>query len=660
MSAATTIASAEAAPKLAAFLYLEDVIALQRCSREHARRFGAPGAALRSRVQPRSRASFWAEAARVEADKKRALSRRTTHGGGFFESCAGLLDGNGGCARLKKTGVEGTIVRDVRRTFARRPFFTADGPGRDLLADVLVAHATASPETGYCQGMNLVCGALLETFARNGSLDDAADVALSPVEQRRAQRRAFWLCHALAHGPAAPRQAKDSRLELSELWRPGMPALQMRAFQLDQLCQQHLPKLRAHLKRSGLAPQQLAAQWYLTLFAYVVDAAWLPSLFDALFRDGWKAMHRIALALLAIIRDDLLRRAPDACGKYLRDRDNLRDAAVERVGGVAGVLRLAATFKVTRTSLNALAARHGFAVVEERGALKANEEKPVQRPRRDLDGGGGVDVRARLGALHDTTKRDAKALMARVERASRARRAALDRSAETKAVVATRKAAVGILVDEKRRYEADAIDVFDDVLGDQPRTLLAAAQQNGRTPPRTPAIRRAQSAPLSARRGLFSFLRSPSTPQVPPATPLAGALAKARAATATRSRRLKSAQRGAEKVERALAIARRHLEDALRVHAHAQGDVHDASEICLRVTAQLRQLIEGVDDKRRATLSDAASQTQAEPTIAERFRAGSTPLRAAATPPPPLLDAATVAAERVSPDEAQFDSVPLY
>ena len=86
----------------------------------------------------------------------------------------------------------------------------------------------------------------------------------------------------------------------------------------------------------------------------------------------------------------------------------------------------------------------------------------------------------------------------------------------------------------------------------------------------------------------------------------------------------------------------------------------DASEICLRVTAQLRQLMEGVDDKRRATLSDAASQTRAEPTIAERFRTGSTPLRAAATPPPPLLDAATVAAERVSPDEAQFDSVPLY
>ena len=88
----TTLASEETAPKIAAFLYLEEVIALQRCSRQHARRFGAPGAAVRSRVQPRSRAAFWAEACRVEADKKRALSRRTATNGGFFESCAGLLD----------------------------------------------------------------------------------------------------------------------------------------------------------------------------------------------------------------------------------------------------------------------------------------------------------------------------------------------------------------------------------------------------------------------------------------------------------------------------------------------------------------------------------------------------------------------------------------
>ena len=63
------MASADAAPKIAAFLYLEEVIALQRCSRQHARRFGAPGAALRSRVQPHGRAR--------RSGPKRVGSRRT-------------------------------------------------------------------------------------------------------------------------------------------------------------------------------------------------------------------------------------------------------------------------------------------------------------------------------------------------------------------------------------------------------------------------------------------------------------------------------------------------------------------------------------------------------------------------------------------------------
>ena len=133
-------------------------------------------------------------------------------------------------------------------------------------------------------------------------------------------------------------------------------------------------------------------------------------------------------------------------------------------------------------------------------------------------------------------------------------------------MVETRRAAVGMLVDEKRRFEADAVDVFDDVLGD---SLLAAAM----TPVRTP-IRRTQSEPVQERLVL-----------VPALAPDAGGAARDAArrrlgqgpgGSTTRSRRLKSAQRGAEKVEQAASIARRHLDDARRAHAQAQGDVDDA------------------------------------------------------------------------------------
>ena len=124
----------------------------------------------------------------------------------------------------------------MRRTFASRPFFRSEegkeGPGLDLLADVLVALAKAAPETSYCQGMNLVAGAVLEVHARGGELGDGP-IHLNGIQKRNAQRRTFWLVHALAHGapPAKGESFRDARLELSELWRPGMPQLKLRVFQ---------------------------------------------------------------------------------------------------------------------------------------------------------------------------------------------------------------------------------------------------------------------------------------------------------------------------------------------------------------------------------------------------------------------------------------------
>ena len=52
----------------------------------------------------------------------------------------------------------------------------------------------------------------------------------------------------------------------------------------------------------------------------------------------------------------------------------------------------------------------------------------------------------------------------------------------------------------------------------------------------------------------------------------------------------------------------------------------------------------------------------AQPARTKEDVAGATPLRAAVTPPPPLLDVADVEgrSSSVSLDEAQFESVPLY
>ncbi|CAM9756730.1 unnamed protein product [Scytosiphon promiscuus] len=63
---------------------------------------------------------------------------------------------------LSRNGAEGEISRDVGRTFPRQELFKSrNGPGQNLLANVLKACLKTNPDVGYCQGMNFVAGSLL-------------------------------------------------------------------------------------------------------------------------------------------------------------------------------------------------------------------------------------------------------------------------------------------------------------------------------------------------------------------------------------------------------------------------------------------------------------------------------------------------------------------
>lgn len=60
------------------------------------------------------------------------------------------------------TRPEGTIDRDLNRTFPRQQLFSAKGGmGQSLLRNVLVAYAMYDTSVGYCQGMNFFVGLLL-------------------------------------------------------------------------------------------------------------------------------------------------------------------------------------------------------------------------------------------------------------------------------------------------------------------------------------------------------------------------------------------------------------------------------------------------------------------------------------------------------------------
>ncbi|KAJ8601528.1 hypothetical protein CTAYLR_008019 [Chrysophaeum taylorii] len=596
-----------------AFVRLEEVARIARCSRRLRSALAELGAGASSEVRracrlrvvgAKARVRWWASVVRVEEARRAMLKRdRGYRNVGLFERCAGLDKARGGLERLSSRGTEGEIRRDVARTFATRKFF-ASAQGQDLLADVLVALATAHPQTGYCQGMNLVAGALLEVHARGGDVrpepeegneEPEFEQQISPLAARTAQRAVFWLVSALcdARKPNDARssssKATDNSLELRELWRPGMPQLKLRVYQFDRLVARFLPRLRAHFREIGLAPDVLASQWFFTLFAYALPADWLPRTWDVIFADGWKAVMRLALARLSLAAEELLSCGLEDAGKYMRDRSRLARFTVE------ALVEASFGFKVTRTTLAELAEQFGLALLEERCCDPVADDGWLRRY-----GGQGDDLladaparalRSRLAELDETTKRDAAALRARVERVERDGAEARVRVEKATAALRDKRRLVGELVDAKRLAAADAARLVLALGGggdrddDDDDVLVVVPPQSNRMRHRgflgSPKPKTAGFRPVP-----FSTSCLPSDDRV-----------------FVRDE-LRAAQQRAARAEKDLRVARDKLSSAARDFVVAQADLDEARERKRAVELQLVHVVTNATARRRGVLTE--------------------------------------------------------
>lgn len=110
--------------------------------------------------------------------------------------------------------------------------------------------------------MNYVAGTLLLVLLRDEGGDDPS--AMDAAAVRRAHRvlvhgeesRVFWLMAALLRN-----------YSLRDLWRPGVPQLRLRVFQMDALLRVLLPELHQHFRAVGVTADMFASHWLLTVRA---------------------------------------------------------------------------------------------------------------------------------------------------------------------------------------------------------------------------------------------------------------------------------------------------------------------------------------------------------------------------------------------------------
>jgi len=154
----------------------------------------------------------------------------------------------------------------------------------------------------------------------------------------------FWFLNALSDG--------NGKYKMQNLWKPTMPDMKLRRFQMERLMEKHVSKLATHFhaKRIVAASMFYAQNWIKTLFTEIVTLISHSVLFriwDCFFAEGMVVLFKFGLGLLKYNERRLLHSDTiDDIVEVLRDHAHHLN--------VDQFVRLSLSFKITQSHLDKL------------------------------------------------------------------------------------------------------------------------------------------------------------------------------------------------------------------------------------------------------------------------------------------------------------------
>jgi len=167
------------------------------------------------------------------------------------------------------------IFNDVPRTLPTHHYFAENnGTGQKALFAVLKCLALHSPECGYVQGMNSLCGTLM-TYT---TPEDAFGIMVSIL----------------------------ASYQHKEVYLPGLPGLEKYFYIMMTLLRKYMPKLQRKLAELDFSPQMYASRWFITLFADYFPIEIVVRILDIYLMEGRKILFRVALAVFKLCEAQLM------------------------------------------------------------------------------------------------------------------------------------------------------------------------------------------------------------------------------------------------------------------------------------------------------------------------------------------------------------------
>ena len=193
--------------------------------------------------------------------------------------------------------VESIITVDIPRTF---PDSELD---LDALSRILHSFAVIHPEIGYCQGLNFIAGVCLSVM--------------------RDEEQAFFLLLKIVEDYLP----KDYYTE-------SMTGYQTDLTMMAILLKERIPDVYNYAKEGNFLWIEATSNWIVTLFTHTMPMATVLRIWDSFLLEGQKVIFRVALALVKIHSDELLKTQQSKIGKAIKqfehnmvDQDTLMETA---------------------------------------------------------------------------------------------------------------------------------------------------------------------------------------------------------------------------------------------------------------------------------------------------------------------------------------------
>jgi hypothetical protein len=140
---------------------------------------------------------------------------------------------------------------------------------------VLVAFAHQNSEVAYCQGLNYIAGLILIV-----TKDELAT---------------FWLLKHLVEDVAPGYHTRT------------MFGLQRDIHVISEIVRLREPLINEKINEIGLPWAVILTKWLICLFAEVLPVETVLRIWDVMFAEGYKIIFRTALAIIIILKDDIMK-----------------------------------------------------------------------------------------------------------------------------------------------------------------------------------------------------------------------------------------------------------------------------------------------------------------------------------------------------------------